>query len=221
MRSITALITSTFLLASCATTPAVPPVNEDMGQALVGQAKEYIPGGCVNADQPAATTLVTTLNAVCQGIDILGKLSLNPSPYDEFAYSEDNDFDRKLHKSLKYKHPTVTVLMTDVNITRKVMEAELLTPESPRITAWLANLENRGGEIISCAEKQPEFLLNWIFGSLLKIADDWVTYRPLNNYAGAAIVYELRSGKWNAREVIFTRDAPTCPDGTELLATPA
>jgi hypothetical protein len=225
LKTTAAALTTAILLAGCTTDgPGVPGMNDNDRDLLVNygvdSVKRMIPTGCANADSPAMTAASAAFGGLCQGVDVLAKLTLTPAQSNSVDYSESPNFDRDLHRALKAKHETVSVDIEGAALSREDLAVETLGYQGTHMANWLAKLQGQeGSRIIACQESVPEsmFLLNWLVGAVVRVADEWVTYRPLKAYDEAVIVYSPEGNDVVAKSVTFhlADGVPAeCPAGT-------
>jgi hypothetical protein len=191
-------------------------VGDAVAQGFTEGVKREIPNGCAGPRTPATNEATLLANALCSGLDVLAKAKLTKSSSTTVTYSETAEFELALHRSLKAKHPYVMVDLTSAKISREEIDVDQIYADSPRITGWIAALKGRGGKVIACQEQVPEMFwaLDWLLKAVVSGLDKWVTYRPLKNYNGAALVYAPDAmGQGALKSVVFVRkDKPLeCP----------
>ena len=214
------------VLASCATAGTLGPDVVTIGGNEAASVFEEV---CEGGASPVA--------AICRGVDIVSTLTTLPSARSDITYSQTDPFDTQLHASMKGKVPEINVTFSDTKPTYSQLTQvpRRPAPDAQHLVFWQARVLNTGGNIVVCEISQHESIIA-VLGSrfadaLLKIADDWLTYRFAKDYNSMLIV--SRTNSEEAPEYVVDRvhyrlrsneNSLECPLGTvqyAVLARPS
>lgn len=173
------------LIAACGTVP-------NMGALF------DIPSSC--GDSPGAST-----NMICAGTDLVQTVASKPAPRMNFDYAETDAFDLQLSSSLGANLNPVTVTVPEaITLPAQEIAAQVFpAADSPRLTFWLAQIRNTGGEVKACEIALESAILDWA----LKMGADYMkqrlTYGPAEKY-NAVIWFDSQTPGAPIRRVVFT-----------------